>query len=409
MAASNNEATTVVNTADSVADDEDDDDDYNEYGQEERPPPDTAWRRDPDQSFSDWKIRVICREKTDEDAAVKEGEEDSSVAAAAEEEKKNSKSKTKQPPPPPPPKDYHVHRVFLASGPRKSEYFTTLFSTQAATMEQEQQMTVLTLPETACRAFDQFLDFVYGGKDALQMSSSTAVALHYLADYMQVEQLHEVTRQFIEVHLAERNVHVYCSQALYYNVDWLVEQCIQWAANSPQLLGGDIEAVDVSIPHHIPEPGTAPDRAAQQVLAMLPPAQQVKLLQQSLSYSLNELKRFKRVPAQWKEIIQDTRASHLPAVVNSIMHYPLQGSCLDFGGRNCPLFYFDRDPRLGNVAHQRRTPERLMPIPSFFGATVGPTVGPTFGANAGPLRNPFEQHARETDDLIPPGFRFNNN
>lgn len=299
-----------------------------------------AWRRDPQESYSDWKIRVVEQNSSREEG---EGEDDTSTTTT---QRSSSLRSTL----------YHVHRVYLASGPRKSDYFKTLFSTQAATMEQEHQTTELLLPGTACDAFEPFLDFLCGiDEDQLTMSSDTAVALHYLADYLQVPPLQTVTANFIQADMVGTNIHTYCREGLKYGVDWVVEKCIQIAAWTPEALLAE-ESID-EIPltpilsssssfsssfQVIEENYASSESAARQVMAMLPTDKQVELLRLSLSKSLGELKRFKRVPSLWKENIKDVRASHMPTLVHSTLHSPLQGSGLEFPGRTCPLFYFEQ-------------------------------------------------------------------
>jgi hypothetical protein len=147
---------------------------------------------------------------------------------------------------------------------------------------------------------------------------------------------------------------------LLYGVEWVVEACIQVAAFFPQELL-PMEAVSPTPSMELLSPSSTSSSLGsssplsgaaagddgltprvRDVMAMLPPTQQVKLLQLSLTKSLDELKQFKRVPSQWKENIKDLRATHLPTLVKPSLHYPKQGSCLEFPGRVCPLFYFDQ-------------------------------------------------------------------
>jgi BTB/POZ domain len=311
-----------------------DDDSITEQGVSQK---DLAWRRDPEESFSDWTIRVIPKEENETDT--------DSTATTSSPSPTPSNSSLQS-------RDFPVHRVYLASGPRKSDYFKTLFSTEAATMEREEHRTELTLPNTACMAMEQFLDFVYGGRVFLTMNTDTVVALHYLADYLQVPPLQKITSKLIRCGMDGGNVDIYCREALKYGVEWVIEECIKVAARSPQMLLQEEKEAEVVVSPSVASLSSvssclsaatlvATEQAAQHVMAMLPPVKQVQLLQLALSRSLDELKLFKRVPSGWKENIMDVRATHLPTLVNSTMHYPLQGSGLEFQGRVCPLFYFD--------------------------------------------------------------------
>ncbi|KAL3924127.1 MAG: hypothetical protein SGILL_001236 [Bacillariaceae sp.] len=230
------------------------------------------------------------------------------------------------------------------------EYFKTLFMTKAAHfVERDDQTTKLVLPESACRAFPAFLDFLYGGEDHLNMKDRTAAALYYLADYLQCHPLRNLTLCFIHKHIKASNVHIYCREGLQYGVDWIIEECVQLAAEFPESLMPS-ESMSPSPSMEILSPSSttssldssADEDKVRDVMAMLPPAQQVKLVQLSLGKMIQEQKQFKRVPSQWKDSITDDRATHLPVMTKATVHYAEQGSCLEFPGRTCPLFYFDR-------------------------------------------------------------------
>lgn len=138
----------------------------------------SAWQRDPEYSFSDWTIRVsrIKDEGTFEDSGGGKGHEEERHPSRGrsnhgENDVSTSTGRTRRQSP----NDvvlvdgkngtdetvYHVHRVFLASGPRRSEYFQTLFSLSSNTQESLSNTTKLVLPESACWAFPRFLNFVY--------------------------------------------------------------------------------------------------------------------------------------------------------------------------------------------------------------------------------------------------------
>ncbi|KAG7349103.1 BTB/POZ domain containing protein [Nitzschia inconspicua] len=401
--------------------------------EEEHQQPDLAWRRDPEESYSDWTVRVIRKkeegDKADSTTAISAVSTAVTTSPTTEDDNHRccvvgtNNCSTSHPRH----HDYHVHRVYLASGPRKSEYFKTLFSTQAATMEQEHRMTELTLSETAYEAFDSFLDFVYGGEDALTMTTDSVVAIHYLADYLQVSPLLKITASFIRQDLKGSNVHIYCREALLYSVDWVVEHCIQEAAFSPQDLltwpsttGGEVEpALTLTTSLSSMSSSFSPtssevaavDRAVQQVMAMLPLVKQVQLLQLALSKSLDELRRFKRVPSRWKENIKDVRATHLPTLVKETMHYPLQGSGLEFPGRVCPLFYFDQpqsDAHQQDQQHREDSPfadrnNRLQMLQH----SSSPFDNLGFGDDV--LMRVQELYHAEVDSFGAPIFQHNNN
>lgn len=389
-----------------------------------------AWRRDPEESFSDWTIHVrpITNDKKAGGAAAVSttlsGTNDCSIDGNDSHHHHT----------------YHVHRVYLASGPRCSEYFRTLFSTNMSTEETSSKSTILELQNSACNAFPALLDYIYTGhiyvggnigdsgsgketatasngdgtdddaadadastalstetgadsikgkrdrssssQESSSMSEAAIVALLYLADYLQVANLVPATSEYILEELNANNVHLFCREALLYGIDWIVDCCVKIAASSPKHLCSKIELRDVDseetgIDQHHDDDSVAAASAvdseggedeattptkppAQQVLEMLPPSQQIELLQLSLQRSVDELARFKRVPSRWKDNIDETAvATHMPQMIgpsgfgagrtgiqqSEFFHQPyaqhLTGCGLPFHNKVCPVFYFD--------------------------------------------------------------------
>lgn len=269
---------------------------------------------------------------------------------------------------------YHVHRVYLASGPRKSEYFQTLFSLATHTEESASRTTKLILPESACSICPLLLDFIYGGGQEfisglwahfdnhvdIEVASREAVALHFLADYLRVPKLIPVTKAFVQKLLDDSNVHIVCREALVYGIDWIITDCITIAATSPRdFFSPTLEMGSSSSVSSSKTPDTQHSSQlyppASQTFDMLPLERQTELLKLSLSHTLRELERFKRVPSRWKDDIDDVAATHMPTLMlskekadgeNRMRDFRLapQGCGLPFpDNKICPLFYFDRE------------------------------------------------------------------
>jgi hypothetical protein len=228
----------------------------------------------------------------------------------------------------------------------------------------------LRLPESAGRAFPFVLDYMYGGRDHLVMTDETAVAMQYLADYLQIPTLLPITADYVRTSLTASNVHIYCREALTYNVDWVVQRCVQLAAYSPEDLTLPAAVTNVDLDsgegtNTVTDPTTAVSLSpVRQVLTMLPPQRQIELLQLSLTKAVEELKRFKRVPSDWARNVDDARATHVPTLLRK--GCPLQGSSLPFLGRVCPVFYFegggpDNSLDVGNVHDHPFTGGRSLP------------------------------------------------
>ena len=301
-----------------------------------------VWRRDPTSSFSDWTIKVVKSEDNTTNASHRSSLDDSDY------EQRSPSTSPKNPQAPYNAEEfiYNVHKVFLASGPRKSEYFQTLFSLSTSTQESLSETTTLVLPESACGAFPRFLDFVYGPEKGGHKSSSSSlgghhddadeeedvyssliangselslsecasmdsnvvysekniqeeVGLAFLADYLRVPALVEYSRERIAGLLNKTNVHIVCKEAQQvYSLDWIVDLCIKMAAQSPKdlLLASDPSAgLSRNNAHHTPSLFDAKERSsllvpnALKTLLMLPQDKQVELLRKALSSTLQEL------------------------------------------------------------------------------------------------------------------------
>ena len=118
-----------------------------------------SWSRAGDEEsagFSDWKIVV----KRDPSSAP-------SPYAAEDERKMKAagKGSTSDPPASAAPEQtctYLVHKNIIGIGPRKSEYFANLFQTQNNLAEHASSTSEITLEGSACEAFPDLLDYLYG-------------------------------------------------------------------------------------------------------------------------------------------------------------------------------------------------------------------------------------------------------
>jgi hypothetical protein len=384
----------------------------------------SAWQHG---SFSDWTIKVIKSSEDESDTTFVDGGDSISNdndGGGNDNDKyyQNSVEKDKNET-----TTYRVHRVYLASGPRRSEYFQTLFNLMLSsscrtddenenddnenvtekiiTEEISSRMTKLVLPESACRAFPRFLDYIYDGVfgfdrrgDAENNTTNDnvtalnprflfqnnnndndnsenemqqykllqeAVALTFLADYLRVPKLIPKTKLLVRSLLNDSNIHVVCQEASLYGIEWIIEDCINIASQSPRdLLPMEETSLSSSIASsdHPSPPQLLFSSPAKQTMELLSPERRIQLLQLSLSHSLKELGQFKRVPSRWKDNIDDVVATHMPTLMmnNTISddhhqrhdHHrmgtyllPTQGCGLPFPeDKICPLFYFDREP-----------------------------------------------------------------
>jgi BTB/POZ domain len=144
--------------------------------------PTLSWRGDPRENFSDWKIEIVPHGGDDETTL------------------------------------YHVHRVILAFGKRRSEHFARLFQNRHF-QESESRTSRIELEPPAAVAFPDLLDYLYFPDQPLAISTETATALHSLGEYLDMKQLRWDALQFCKEEIRmERNVETYFQQAsLFHN------------------------------------------------------------------------------------------------------------------------------------------------------------------------------------------------
>ena len=155
-----------------------------------------TWRRDPKESFSDWKIIVNSK------SAKGDGSDS--------------------------PQTYHIHKAIVGAGPRGSHYFGRLFHSDHL-KESESSTSRTELEESSMKAFPIMLDFIYGDKD-VEATGETAVALRHLASYFDVPTLFENVNNFIMNNIDEDNILVYSQEAQLYQDDGVIEAVARVAA-----------------------------------------------------------------------------------------------------------------------------------------------------------------------------------
>lgn len=125
--------------------------------------------REGENNFSDWKINVVA---TKNDAG--DGGESTTTT-------------------------YYVHKVKIARGPNRSEYFATLLDSDAFCENSDSTSTVM-IPEEVAAYFPDFLDYIYAsfewtGKVLIKFQNWKS--MKWLADYFQVQQLQKDVCDFI--------------------------------------------------------------------------------------------------------------------------------------------------------------------------------------------------------------------
>ncbi len=133
------------------------------------------WRDDPSESFSHWKIEIVSADD----------------------------SKCSQ--------TYHVHKTFLAHGPRRCEYFVKLMRNEDRFRENQTKTSRIELHPLAAKTFPVLLDFVYGYDHSI--TTETASAFRYLGGYFGVNATQNFFLCFVRKDISLANLHVYYSHA----------------------------------------------------------------------------------------------------------------------------------------------------------------------------------------------------
>lgn len=132
-----------------------------------------SWRMDPEESLSDWCIEINKRDL------------------------------------------YHVHKSFLAAGKRSSLYFERLV--HSVMSETNDSTSRIDLELSAAHAFPAMLDFMYYHDTDVKATTYTAVALRYLANYFEMEDLFDSVNRFIQDDFSTDTALTYIVEASLYN------------------------------------------------------------------------------------------------------------------------------------------------------------------------------------------------
>lgn len=263
-----------------------------------------AWRMDPKNSYSDWKIEVHMLSSGHENAVLPIAE----------------------------PVSFHVHKFFLAVGPRKSLYFDGLFKSDMK--ESIEGRTRLELEPSAAKAFPAFLDYIYTGD--LVLTSDSAVALAYLGDYFGVAKLKPRVDIYIQndIQKPRANVHVYCREAIMYKNSKLIELLIKTVATLFQddLLRSTTETGDNSKCH---------TTSVEQMMLLLSLDQRNQVYMEALKAAHSEMARLKPVKDFYTGVFSNVEFR--TELTPSLFEYPKRGGAIrsTHGQTWMPIFYYD--------------------------------------------------------------------
>jgi hypothetical protein len=212
-----------------------------------RDPPPLSWRLDPDESLSDWLLTVTS---TDSVPCIPRRRNDAASASAGCSSDANNDEADDQlddlaDSMSPHAKKYHVHRAQLAVGPRRSDYFATLFKNRRRMMrdKSDQELekgsdkstdgTYIELKASAAAAFPIMLDFMYSPIGTpVEATTESAVALRHLASCFGIRELFNSITDFIKRDLRPETAPTYLVEAATYKHDKLTAASLKICAES---------------------------------------------------------------------------------------------------------------------------------------------------------------------------------
>ena len=214
-----------------------------------RDPPPLSWRLDPDESLSDWTLTVASTDSVPCSPRRRTETERASAAGCTSDTNKEAAdcqlddlADSMQPPA----MKYHVHRAQLAVGPRRSDYFATLFKNRRRMMirdESDQRHekgadastdgTYIELKASAAAAFPIMLDFMYSPIGTpVEATTESAVAVRHLASCFGIRELFTCVTDFIKSDLRPETAPTYLLEAATYKHDKLVAASLKICAES---------------------------------------------------------------------------------------------------------------------------------------------------------------------------------
>jgi BTB/POZ domain len=108
---------------------------------------------------------------------------------------------------------YHVHKVVLAVGCRKSRYFERQLKSNAHFQEARSHTSHIALHPLAADMFPALLDYMYFQSFPLSLNTYSATPLHFLSDYFDVRNLRRDIEVFCQFDLSPTNCHIYYTHA----------------------------------------------------------------------------------------------------------------------------------------------------------------------------------------------------
>mmetsp|Transcript_25077 Transcript_25077/g.54051 ORF Transcript_25077/g.54051 Transcript_25077/m.54051 type:complete len:543 (+) Transcript_25077:188-1816(+) len=188
-----------------------DDDDWDDDSEKEEP---LTWSSDEPSNFCDWTIEV-ARIYPPTAAVVSKctGREKQSHNKHSSREQKGKELNRADSRPLA--QHYHVHKAILSVGPRRSEYFATLFK-QSHLSEFATNTSSINLEVSAADAFPAILDYIYSDKK-VKFTTKNATAIRHLAHYFGIRSLWKCASLYIRGDFTLETAPIYLTESILYH------------------------------------------------------------------------------------------------------------------------------------------------------------------------------------------------
>mmetsp|Transcript_22665 Transcript_22665/g.47409 ORF Transcript_22665/g.47409 Transcript_22665/m.47409 type:complete len:533 (-) Transcript_22665:38-1636(-) len=184
-----------------------------------------TWSLDRPSDFCDWTIEVTRISSSPASSSLGNKHGRGGVPAATSAYGMSSGALSNKPPV----QKYHVHKAILSVGPRRSDYFATLFK-QSALSEHSTNTSRISLQDSAADAFPSVLDYIYTDKP-VKFTSKNATAIRHLAHYFGIRSLWKLASAYIKGDFSLETSAVYLSESLLYHDEKLENASIDILAS----------------------------------------------------------------------------------------------------------------------------------------------------------------------------------
>ncbi|KAL7541298.1 hypothetical protein ACHAXR_012041 [Thalassiosira sp. AJA248-18] len=186
-----------------------DEDEWDDDSVKEEP---LTWSLDEPSNFCDWTIEVARIHEGGSPMSKCQGKEKHAHNKHSKERKGKEVSKAESNHHI---KYYHVHKAVVSVGPRRSEYFATLFK-QNHLSEFATNTSHIKLEDSAADAFPAILDYIYTDKN-IKFNTKNATAIRHMAHYFGIRSLWKRASAYIRGDFSLETAAIYLHESILYH------------------------------------------------------------------------------------------------------------------------------------------------------------------------------------------------